>query len=541
MSNKDIYKTQKSEDQKDAYWQDVENKVLDPKALSNEFAEDEFDSFSVKKTRRNFLKIMGFSVTALPLTGCIKIPVRKAVPYLYKNDVVIPGVANWYATSYMGYPILAKTREGRPIKIEGNKKSIVTKGGANTQAQASVISLYDSYRYNSAMIDDKKVEWDEFDTKAKEAIAAVKEAGKEIVLVTGENTSPSEIKLMNEFAKKLGVTIVTYSSTSNQAILAANAQSFGKRVYSDYNYEMADVILSFGADFLGTFGDDVGSSKQYVSRRDPKHKRGLSKHVQIESMMSMTGMNADKRFTRTLEEQRNFVLAIYAAVSDKNVEGIKLSEDDKKLAMQIAKDLKNAGKNAVVVSDDKSSDVQILVNKINSSLGAYGTTVFARENEFVMNSNNSEFTQAVSRMNEGKVGAMMFLNVNPAYDYKSSDKLASALKKVDMTMSFATAKDETSALCKFVAPNNHAFETWSDNQVNHEEFSFTQPVIQPLFGSRMASETLMSFAGISGSFHDYMKKHWDTKFYAKSKKDGEINFWNKTLHDGVVVLGGFSS
>jgi hypothetical protein len=114
--------------QVDGYWQDVENKVLDSETLSQEFQDGEFDSFSVKKSRRSFLKIMGFSVTALPLTGCIKIPVRKALPYLHKNDTVIPGVANWYASTWKGIPVLVKTREGRPIKIEGNSKSTVTKG-----------------------------------------------------------------------------------------------------------------------------------------------------------------------------------------------------------------------------------------------------------------------------------------------------------------------------------------------------------------------------------------------------------------------------
>lgn len=115
--------------QVEGYWQDVENKVLDQEFLSKEFQDGEFDSFSIKKTRRNFLKIMGFSVTALPLTGCIKIPVRKAIPYLKKNDVVYPGVPNYYASTWKGLPIRVKTREGRPILIEGNSMSTVSQGG----------------------------------------------------------------------------------------------------------------------------------------------------------------------------------------------------------------------------------------------------------------------------------------------------------------------------------------------------------------------------------------------------------------------------
>lgn len=534
--SKDIYK----DDKEIGYWQDVENKILDPKVLANEFAEDEFDSFSVKKTRRNFLKIMGFSVTALPLTGCIKIPVRKAVPYLYKNDVVIPGVANWYATTFGGYPLLAKTREGRPIKIEGNKKSNVTKGGANAQMQAAVISLYDSYRYNAPIIEGKKLEWEAFDTEASKALLAAKEMNKEVILMTSPVSSPSELKLINEFSKKVKATVVVYDATENDGILRANNEMFGKRVYSEYDYEQADFILSFGADFLGSFGNDVSSTKQYVARRDPKHKRGMSKHVQVESLMSMTGMNADKRFTRSLQEQRNFILSIYSEITGKSVESIKLNDDDKKLVKEIASDLKSAGKNAVVVSDDKDYNIQLIVNKINDSLGAYGKTVFAKDKKFVLNSNNDEARQAFTRMNAGKVGAVLFLNVNPVYNFSDAKFVKSAISKVDMSLSFASSEDETSALCKFVAPTNHTFETWSDTQVDSKEFAITQPVIQPLFGSRMATESLMSFAGMKGSFYDYMKKNWDRTFYPKSKKDGEINFWNTSLHDGIVTLDGFS-
>ncbi len=530
MSKKDIYKS--TEPTKDQYWQDVENKVLDPKVLNNEFADDEFDSFSVKKNRRSFLKIMGFSVTALPLTGCVKIPVRKAIPYLHKNDTVIPGVANWYATSFNGYPLLAKTREGRPIKIEGNAKSIVTNGAADSQMQASIISLYDSYRYNSAMISDSKVEWDEFDKQLKAALREVKDSKKEIVLVTSPITSPSEMKLINDFSKKLGVTVVTYNPTSNEALLDANEQTFGKRVNFEYDLKEADFILSFGADFLGTYGNSVANSTQYTTRRKPENKRGLSKHVQVESLMSMTGANADVRFTRSIQDQRKMIVEIYNHVNGK--------ESKDTMAKEIASDLLKSGGNAVVMSDDKNTEVQLMVNAINMKIGAFGKTIFAFDKDFVRNSDLAKFEAAVSRLDAGKVGAMLFLNVNPAYDYNKTSTLVAALKKADVTMSFASAKDETSALCKFVAPNNHTFETWSDVQVSHNEFAFTQPVIQPLFGSRMASETIMAISGIEGSFHDFMKKYWAEKIYSKAKQDGSLNFWNKTLHDGVVTVDGFA-
>ncbi len=183
----------------DGLWQDVEQKVLDPAVLKNEFPENHFDSMTVEKTRRSFLKIMGYSVSALPLTGCIKIPVRKALPYLNKVDNTIPGVPNYYASTFEGVPLLVKTREGRPIKVEGNPQSITTLGGTDAKAQASVLSLYDSNRYRSALIEGKSVEWKEFDKNLKERLAKVQ---GEIAVVTPSLRSPSEIAIVNKFKQK---------------------------------------------------------------------------------------------------------------------------------------------------------------------------------------------------------------------------------------------------------------------------------------------------------------------------------------------------
>jgi molybdopterin-containing oxidoreductase family iron-sulfur binding subunit len=156
-----------------------------------------------------------------------------------------------------------------------------------------------------------------------------------------------------------------------------------------------------------------------------------------------------------------------------------------------------------------------------------------------MNSNNNEFDKLVKNMESSKVGAVFFLGVNPAYDYRLNKAFTSALSKVDVRVSFAMAKDETAALCNYIAPTNHTYESWSDSQVSHDEFSFTQPVIQPLFGTRMAMETLMAHAGIKGNFHDFVKSNWKSNFFNTSGAAGD-NKWNNALHEGVVTLDGYS-
>lgn len=534
--SKDIYKSVNKGNQ--GYWQDVENKVLDPKKLNKEFEDGEFDSFSIKKNRRSFLKIMGFSVSALPLTGCVKIPVRKAVPYLYKNDVTIVGVPTWYATTFGGYPVLAKTREGRPIKIEGNKKSKITEGAANAQMQAAVISLYDSNRYRGPQIKGQQVEWEKFDEALKSRLQEVTQAGKSLVVIAPPSKSPSETRLLREFAQKLNATVIYYDSAQNHGLLEAAKESFGEAVFPEYNLEKADYILSFGADFLSTYGDDLGQTRGYIARRDPQHPDGMSKHVQVESLMSMTGMNADYRFTRTLQEQRAFLMTIYSALMGESAEGITISVDDKKLAQSIASDLKTAGSRAVILSDDKDKDAQVLVNKINAQLGALGNTVSFVKKNAVTYSNSQQLEEALNQMSRGEVGGVFFYNTNPVYNYSVDDRLTRALKAVPLTLSTAMAPDETSSLCEFVAPTNHIFESWGDLQVSSQEFATTQPLIQPLFGSRMAPETLMRLAQMEGSYDEYVKSYWQTSLSGASNG---TNFWNKALHDGVVQIDGQAS
>jgi molybdopterin-containing oxidoreductase family iron-sulfur binding subunit len=528
-----------ADSQVDGYWQDVENKVLDPKATDKEFADGEFDSFSVEKSRRSFLKIMGFSVTALPLAGCVKIPVKKAIPYLMKNDTVIPGVSNWYGSTFKGTPILVKTREGRPIKIEGNDKSTFTMGGTGSQTQASVLSLYDSNRLNSPLVDNVNVEWSDFDMKLKKNLDAAKESGKDIFIVTPSFSSPSEMARLKEFSKNYGAKHIAYDGTSNFAQVKANSMSFNAIAATEYSFDKADLILSFGADFLATWGNDTAFTKQYSSRRDPAHELGMSRHIQIEPIMTLTGSNADFRHTKSQKNSRNILLGVLKGITGEG--DTKVSAENSDIVANLVKELKaNIGK-SLVVSNDTDINAQVVINKINLALGNYGKTLSVVSSEHSAYADDAAFEELVNSMNSGNVAATLMIGVNPAYTFHDSDKFAKAYAKVPTRVSFALSNDETSTLSNFNATSNHTYEAWSDTLVSSTEISFTQPVIQPLFGSRMYTETLMSLTGLSGSFYEYMQAFWAKNLYGKSSGfNTAVDFWNKSLHDGVVTLEGLT-
>src|SRR5476651_2333447 len=166
------------------YWKGLEELNKTPEFVEknkNEFAEPitieevlSGSGLSAKTPRRDFLKALGFGVGAVTLAACQKVPVHKSIPYLIKPEEVTPGIANYYVSSYEGQPILVKTREGRPIKVEGNPNDILTKGGMSAQGQASVLDLYNSGRLNNPFLDTNDASWAEIDVFVKRELDAIK-------------------------------------------------------------------------------------------------------------------------------------------------------------------------------------------------------------------------------------------------------------------------------------------------------------------------------------------------------------------------------
>jgi Fe-S-cluster-containing dehydrogenase component len=390
------------------------------------------------------------------------------------------------------------------------------------------------------MIGGKAATWKAVDAQMVDALNEAKSEGKEIYLITPSLSSPSELAAIGEFTAKFGAKHVAYNSTSDYYLAKANQITHNQLTLSEYDYAAADVVVSFGADFLSTWGNTEAAAKQYSTRRGVSEGASMNKHIHVESYMSLTGSNADHRFTRSLKDQRNILLGVLKEITGESAGTV--TSENKDIVKIIASELKaNAGK-SLVVSGDTDVNAQVIVNKINQALDNYGKTVFVYSNNFGAQANDEAFEAFVNNMKSGNVGAALFLDVNPAYDYYNVDSFVAGLNKVATTASFALSEDETSKLCKFVAPMNHTYESWSDTLVSHNELSFTQPVIQPLFGTRMASESLLTWAGNTTSFYDYMKAFWAKNFFTKQSSVATADdFWNKSLHDGVVTLDGISS
>ena len=157
------------------YWQSLEdyNKIKNDQDLTPEpmpefsiegMTEEEMKSGT---SRRDFLKVVGFSIGTAVMAASCETPIRKTIPYLNQPEEITPGIANYYASSFFDgndyCSILVKTREGRPIKIEGNELSQITKGGTSARVQASILNLYDNARYRGPKKDDRDIDWEALD------------------------------------------------------------------------------------------------------------------------------------------------------------------------------------------------------------------------------------------------------------------------------------------------------------------------------------------------------------------------------------------
>ncbi|QQS31051.1 MAG: TAT-variant-translocated molybdopterin oxidoreductase [Sphingobacteriales bacterium] len=533
------------------YWKGFEELNEDSKFLQekrNEFPEDlpilnELGNVVNENTatRRDFLKVLGFSVTAAAIAASCEIPVRRAIPYAIKPEELVPGIANFYASSFLSgndyCSILVKTREGRPIKIEGNPLSEITQGATNARAQAAVVSLYDGSRSLSPKKDGEVADWKTIDGEIKQKLAS---ASGSIAIISDSIASPTTLKAIDDFKVRFPNTKhVVFDAISYNSITTANEQMFGKSVIPSYDFSKADVIVGIGADFLGTWVSPVEFTKQYIKNRKiaDKDEPKMSKHWQFEATMTITGGKADNRITVSPDEEGTVAVALLKALGGTGAT-VTLDPKLQETVSKVAADLSaNKGK-SLVVCGSKNANVQMVVNAINNLLGNYGNTIDLNRPYKLYQGNDKAMVDLVEEMNAGRVGAAILLSgANPAYNYRESEKFISGLKKVALTVSMSDRIDETAEHVTYLCPDNHFLESWGDAEVKEGCYSLTQPTIAPLFDTRPAQESLLRWSGNEAQYYDYLRSNWQQNIFPKqSLLNSFDSFWDKSLHDGIFEV-----
>ncbi|NVJ85882.1 MAG: TAT-variant-translocated molybdopterin oxidoreductase [Algoriphagus sp.] len=527
---------------KKTYWKGLEQLSNDPEFVKN--ADREFPelpstlSEDGNASRRDFLKLMGFSLAAASLAAC-EAPVRKAIPYVNKPVDIHPSIPNYYASTFASggdyASIVVKTREGRPIKIDGNELSPINKGKVNAIVEASVLSLYDKERLAGPYLGGQKTDWASLDAEVKSKLAG---AGS-VKVVANTILSPSTEKALQQFSEAFGAEVIMYDPLSNYGIAKASETYYGQSVVPSYFFDKAKTIVSFGADFLGSWISPIEFAGQYAkTRKISKENPVMSRHFQFESNLSLTGANADYRTPIKASQSGLAVLALYNMIASKAGASTVSAPAVEVAHLEKAANELWANRGAsLVISGSNDPNVQTVVHAINELLGNNGSTVdfgspvnFRKGNDAVMN-------QFVTDLNAGRVGAVVFYNCNPVYDHPRGAEIAEGIGKARFSVATNMTMDETSSLVQAIAPDHHYLESWNDFEPKPGHFSLSQPTISPLFDTRQAQESFLVWAGDTTSYYDFLQQSWESGLFTQLETGGEFQeFWDQSLYNGVLAI-----
>lgn len=519
---------------KKKYWtgmDELDNTPAFRESISSEFKEgqsvENFLSDSrLKETstaRRDFLKFMGFSIGAATLAAC-ETPVVKAVPYVTKPDEITPGVANFYASTYYDGNdygnILVKAREGRPIFIKGNKDTGFGNGAVNSRINASVLGIYDSSRLKGPRKAGTDTDWATLDKEVKSALGAA----ANIRILSSTVISPSTQRAINEFSAKYAgkVKHVQYDAWSYNALRKAN---YG---IPSYDFSKVKTVVSLACDFMGTWLTPHIFASQFAKTRKPELGEKMSRHIQFETIMSLTGSNADERYAIKPSQEGMVAAALWAEISGSSATGL-----DETLLAAVKKSAADLRKgNGLVVSASNDLNIQTIVSAINGALNTSGSGITDSGNGLhLFKGDDSEMKSLVSEMEAGSVDALIIYGVNPSYSWYEGDKFTAALGKVKTSVAFSLYADETAKGCTYIAPDHHYLESWNDYNAVGTRTDLAQPLINPLYNTRYAQESLLTWADNATPYYDYLRQTHNGAYTPLAMNTDAA--WNMAVHNGT--------
>lgn len=570
-------------EQKDInYWRSFRELHNDPdfiKEKNDEFKEGVTDDFDVKKlstlSRRRFLALLSASA-ALAAAGCSDYRDKgNIIPYNKKPEEITVGLPNFYASTCTSCNnvcgILVKTREGRPIKIDGNPDHPVSKGKICAKGQASILNLYDPGRlkdpvYSGDRQNHKIVSWGEADDKIITELKSSASSGKEIAIITHKLISPTFKKLLDEFISAYPTTrVYSYELFDDNTRKSAWAKTYGRKTYPVIKLENAKVILALESDFLTYEGNVIENTRLFSLNRDAMSGREFNRLYAVEGAATSTGFNADYRIRLRTDAIEEFVLSllneflikrrISSFAGDGRIAGaispftldtfVKKYNLDTKTVNSLLEDLsRNRGASFVIAGNKLPESTHIAVNILNEVLG--NAKLFSTDSEEIEIQPLSEINEIetlIDNMNSGKVGMVIHAGTNPVYHLAGDYGYNDAVRKVTMVITITDMLNESSDVSQYVLPMSHMLESWGDYRTRINFYGLQQPMIAPLYWSRQKEAMLLTW--LKGSkdaynynlYHEYLSQNWEKNIYpALNSKLDFKKFWNASLHDGVVFI-----
>ncbi|CAN5608025.1 TAT-variant-translocated molybdopterin oxidoreductase [soil metagenome] len=558
------------------YWRSFKELYSNPDFLRTkklEFQPGQLERPEVDKmsafSRRKFLALMTASA-AVAAAGCSNYKDRgEIIPYNKKPEEVTLGRPDFYASACDGCGaacgVLIRTREGRPIKVDGNPEHPVNKGKICSIGHASTMNLYQPDRLKNPMLSGKEIDWKDADDKIITALRSAASSGKEISILTTRVNSPSFKKVLDEFtAAYPSAKVYTYEQFNNSSKLSAWQKSYGNRNLPTIKFNEAKIILAIESDFLATESNKIENVRLFAEGRDVFSDKIFNRLYSVEGAVTQTGMKADYRLRLRADAMEDFVMSLLGEfISKKKVSAFasdtkygtalsKYSLDefakkynlDRKIIDHLVSDLeKNQGAAVVTGGESLPESTHIAINLLNEVIG--GNKLYSSESiydEVMPLSSRSDIDTLVSNLNSGKTGVIINADINPVYNLPADHNFAEALKKCPVKITITELPNETSALSDYVLPASNFMESWGDYKTRTNIITLQQPVINPLYNNRQKEAMLLSWskgnkdAYTYNLYHEYVKANLEKDVYPSMKASVDFSrFWVAALHDGFII------
>ena len=534
------------------FWQSLEELAGTPEYeafVHHEFPHDPEkepaeETGSSRLPRRDILKLMAASAALSGLSACTKLPAQKIVPYVKAPEEIIPGKPLFYATAMpdargaMG--LLVESHMGRPTKVEGNLEHPGSLGATDIFAQASVLTLYDPDRSQVVIREGRISDWAAFLTAMANARADWQSSkGAGLRILSDASTSPT-------LGAQMAALLALYPQAKwyvHEPCGPYNARegaklAFGRNVNCVYRLEQADVILSLDADFLYDGPRAVRYAREFADRRRISGpESGMNRLYVVESTPSNTGAMADHRLPVRCREIDGFARALSAALGVGVAGGHAAPEGvPEKWMTALVRDLqKHRGSSLIVAGDSQPPAVHALAHAMNQALGNAGKTVVYTD-AIEVTADSDGMAELAKEIDAGAVKTLVILGSNPVYSAATDVDFTQKFGKVPLRIHFGLYRDETAELCHWHVPEAHFLESWSDARGYDGTVGIVQPLIAPLYDGKSMHEMLAVLAGKAGvSAHDIVRDYWKGQRPAKQSDKEFENFWETTLHDGVMA------
>ena len=503
--------------------------------------------------RRSFLKITGSTAAGAVATGCYRysdLP-QKLIPYVIQPEEITPGIPVHYASTCTecaaACGLHVKTREGRPIKLEGNPAHPVNRGSLCARGQSAIGHTYHPDRHQGPLRRNgdalEPTTWQEATALLAEKIRA--NPGGTWLL--GRDSGPTAGDVLDDFVSGVGAGgRVAWDPFGGEALRAATRQVFGVASEPRFDLSAADLVIDFGSDFLEAGPSPVEHARQLAEARAVgKHAGGGARLVYVGPRLSMTGSTADEWIPARPGTEGILALAIArAAVEAGGGEALTgLARFDAQSAAEKtgvdAETIERLGRAVakasapvalppgVALSSRRAVANAAAVLLLNHVAGAQGKTLHVPDAPARVASHR-DLSNLIDAMKAGKVATLLVHDANPLHSLPADMGFAEALAKVPFVVSFATVADETSTAAHLVLPDHSPLESWGDAAPRAGVRSLVQPSVSPLYDTRATEDVLLDVAralgaGVpAGSFQEILMAAWAGDFRAALQRGGEF-------------------